>query len=290
MSRQPIQPSAQPAPPPGALGRFNSSRILNPNSNSVESRQDTFIISQGGSSHPRTASTSAATSSQQQPQKPEVKSLFSFVPPKGDAQKLYKAKKDKEPYEDMASIFSILTATERLENMWARRGAIHQQDYEKQCDILIQQYNVLKGAIEHTVPSLERFIVDYDMKINFAANRLKAGVPQTASSAPGGKALGRVAMNCTSSFITILDCIESNLVEVGTLLPYLTTLTFNLDTMRKNAARNGQDANIDIREPYEWRERLNEMGAHESLTLEQAKQLKVDIDNAYQAFEHTLND
>lgn len=240
----------------------------------------------------RASASAHAHAPHQRTARPKMASLFSFSPPGGDAQKLFKGAKEKERYEDMASIFSILTATERLENMWARRGAIHQQDYEKQCDILIQQYNVLKGPIERTVPSLERFIVDYDMKINFAANRLKAGVPQTVTTGThsGGKAIGRVAMNCTSSFITITDCIESNLVEVGTLLPYLTTLTFNLDAMKRNAVRNGQDSNIDIREPYEWREKLNEMPAHERLSVEQAKQLKVDIDNAYQAFEHTLND
>ena len=64
-------------------------------------------------------------------------------------------------------------------------------------------------------------------------------------------------MGCTSSFITILHCIDSNLVDVGTLLPYLTTLTFNHDLLRRNAIENSQYSNIDIREPYELRGQLN---------------------------------
>lgn len=206
------------------------------------------------------------------------------VRPTGERQRLYTDKHERERFDDMAAIFSLLTATERLENMWARRGATPQQDYEMQCDRLIKQYKTL-AATGNAVPDLRRFIAEYDCKANLAYARLEEGVPATVLGR--NKNVYKYVMNCTSMFYHLSDTIVMEQTGVDVLLPELTTLNRNLETIKRMAPHSNYDFNQKINA---WSQRLNEMPAHKKLSNEDAAQLKLDLDTSFQEFERAFND
>eukprot|EP00178_Gracilaria_changii_P020508 TRINITY_DN596_c0_g1_i1.p2 TRINITY_DN596_c0_g1~~TRINITY_DN596_c0_g1_i1.p2 ORF type:complete len:261 (-),score=55.79 TRINITY_DN596_c0_g1_i1:4634-5416(-) len=214
------------------------------------------------------------------------KSLFSTKPPSGTPVKLFADKAEKEMYEDMSAVFSLLTATERLENIWARRGAIAQNDYEQQCEKLIVQYRVLRTSTEKSIPNIDKFIAEYECKASKARPRLKAGVPATVlnvSNTP--KDLGKFVMRCTTLFHYCISCIDMNQRGVNVLLPDLTSLMKTL--ARVPALGNNFEFGDKIRM---WVEKLNAMPANEELSEQHAAQLKLDLDNGYAEFERAYND
>ncbi|KAI0563048.1 Vacuolar protein sorting-associated Vps28 [Gracilaria domingensis] len=213
-------------------------------------------------------------------------SLFSSKPPSGAVVKLFADKAEKEMYEDMSAVFSLLTATERLENIWARRGAIAQNDYEQQCDKLIQQFRVLRTSTEKSIPNIDKFIAEYECKASKARPRLKAGVPATVHSVSNTpKDLGKFVMRCTTLFHYCISCIDMNQRAVNVLLPDLTSLMKTL--ARVPALGNNFEFGHKIRM---WVEKLNAMPANEELTEQDAAQLKLDLDNGYAEFERAYND
>lgn len=193
----------------------------------------------------------------------------------------------------MSAVFSLLTATERLENMWARRGAISQPDYEQHCERLIQQYNMLKHSTEASIPNLDLFIAEYDCKASMARPRLKAGVAATmrsgsAHAKPKEKDLGKYVMRCTSLFHQLATCIDVHQIEVNMLLPDLSSLTKTLDAIGRITTR-GQDFQF-INKLSRWRDKLSTMPAHAQLSPEDATQLKLDLHTSFQEFESVFND
>ncbi|CAN8070534.1 unnamed protein product [Agarophyton chilense] len=212
--------------------------------------------------------------------------LFSTKPPSGTPVKLFSNKAEKEMYEDMSAVFSLLTATERLENIWARRGAIAQNDYEQQCEKLIQQYRVLRTSTEKSIPNIDKFIAEYECKASKARPRLKAGVPATVAVVSNTtKDLGKFVMRCTTLFHYCTSCIDMNQRAVNVLLPDLTSLMKTL--ARVPALGNNFEFGKKIRV---WVEKLNAMPANDELTEQDAAQLKLDLDNGYAEFERAYND
>lgn len=192
----------------------------------------------------------------------------------------------------MSAVFSLLTATERLENMWARRGAISQDDYETQCEKLIGQYNVLRRSTEPSVPNLDLFIAEYECKASMARHRLKAGVPATvtvtSSAANKPKDVGKFVVRCTAAFFDLVNCIEMKQLDVQILLPSLAGLCRSLDSIVRTAAR-GRSFEF-VEKLTNWRDKLHDMPAHGALSPEEASQLKLDLDTSYQEFESVFND
>lgn len=187
----------------------------------------------------------------------------------------------------MSAIFSILTATERLENMWARRGAINQEDYERQCEKLIQQYSVLRTTTEAAIPNIDLFIAEYDVKASLARPRLKAGVPATVmgKGSAKDKDQGKFIMRCTSLFHHVSNCIDMNQRAVGLLLPDLISLMKTLNRI----PTLGHD--FEFRDKIRfWVEKLNSMPAADELSEHDASQLKLDLDSGYVEFESAYND
>lgn len=250
--------------------------------------------------YPQTHQSNPWAPSQREPSKcleipsrtPPPMSHFSYLPPQGDPHPLTTGKRDKERLEDMSAVFSLLTATDRLENVWARRGAISQEEYEKQCEKLIQQYNVLRPSTESSIPDLDLFISEYDCKASMARHRLKVGVPATvtplSSVAHKPKDLGKYVVRCTANFYELVNSIELGQHSVSTLLPSVVSLCRSLDNIIRVAAR-GKSYEFVIK-LVKWRDRLYAMPAHATLSEEDASRLKLDLNTSYEEFENVLND
>lgn len=231
-------------------------------------------------SHPHSHTTSQLSINSSAP-------IFSPAKPVGESLKLFHDKREKEMYEDMSAVFSLLTATERLENIWARRGAISQDDYERQCEKLIQQYAVLRNSTEKAIPNIDLFIAEYDCKASKARPRLKAGVPATVLLSSGGKPKdqGKFVMRCTTLFHYVGNCIEMNQRGVSFLLPDLISLMKTLNRI----TTLGQDFEFNEKIRW-WVQKLNSMSATDELTEEDSSQLKLDLDKGFSEFESAYND
>lgn len=188
----------------------------------------------------------------------------------------------------MSAVFSLLTATERLENIWARRGAIAQDDYEQQCEKLIQQYSVLRGSTQTTIPNIDLFIAEYECKASKARPRLKAGVPATVLVPGGGgkgKDQGKFVMRCTTLFHYLGNCLDMNQRAVRLLLPDLISLM----KMLNRITTLGTDFEFGKKIRW-WVDKLNAMPAADELSEEEASQLKLDLDKGFAEFESAYND
>lgn len=216
-------------------------------------------------------------------------SVFSAAPPRGEPVRLYKDKRDEErngdKYEDMSAVFSVITATERLENIWARWGAISQEDYERQCELLIQQYRVLRNSTAEFIPKIDKFINEYDIKASKARPRLAAGYPVTVKGPTKPKDQHKFVFRCTSLFHQLGNCIDMNQLAVGLLLPDLISLMKTL----KSISALPQDFEFNKRIVY-WVEKLNAMPAAVELSHHEASQLKLDLDNGYAELETAISD
>lgn len=216
-------------------------------------------------------------------------SLFSSAPPRGEPIKLFNDKRDEErngdKYEDMSAVFSVITATERLENIWARWGAISQEDYECQCDLLIQQYRVLRDSTAEFIPKIDKFINEYDIKASKARPRLAAGYPVTVKGPTKPRDQHKYVFRCTSLFHQLGNCIDMNQLQVGVLLPDLISLMKTL----KSISALPQDFEFNKRIVY-WVEKLNAMPAAVEMTHDDASQLKLDLDNGYVELETAISD
>lgn len=215
---------------------------------------------------------------------PEPTSLFSSKPPTGEPIVLLRDEAEKDRFEDMSAVFSLITTTERLENIWARRGAFSKDDYEHHCETLIHSYNALRPSIDKYIPNIDMFIAEYDCKASKARGRLQAGVPATVQVAGAGTAKAkdreRAVMRCTFLFHEITNTIDLKQLSKYFLLPSLTSLMKMLNVL------STQNDNLEINHKLrKWVEKLNDMQPYEQLTDEEGSALRLDMDLGFDEFE-----
>jgi len=198
--------------------------------------------------------------------------------------KLYDNRKDREKYENMAELYSLIVSVERLEKAYVK-DSIKADEYTQACSKLIAKFKTIRPIVSSDVPDIERFMKEYRLDCPAATNRLlKVGVPATVEH--GGKdtvgeSTEKLILKVTQYFITTMDSVKLGMVAKDQLAPVLLDLMDALNTMQikefegKSMIRN-------------WVVTLNQMKAHESLDEEQARQLSYDIEMAYNQFHKTL--
>lgn len=215
-------------------------------------------------------------------------SVFSMHAPKGTPITLFgrtaEEKKTREVYEDMSTMFSIITTTERLENIQTRyHNLISAEAYEKHCRQLVHLYNTLHTAAEDTIPRLDKFMAQYELRAGKARLRLKHGFEPVEPVRPEDES--KFVFRATTLFHCVGNCIDMDQLAVGMLLPDLITL---MKTLQRIASL-GEDFGF-LPTLKNWVEKLNSMPAAEELEIEDAKQLKLDLDNGYAEFDSAISD
>ena len=92
-----------------------------------------------------------------------------------------------------------------------------------------------------------------------------------------------LAQQTTAAFITLLDTIAMQSLEVDYLLPFLTNV---LDSLNKHA---WLPADTNKEKLQEWKRALLGMRASERISAEQARQMKLDVDLCYTQFVELLS-
>jgi hypothetical protein len=91
---------------------------------------------------------------------------------------------EREHYETLAELYSVIYATEKLEKAFIR-DSISQEDYTQQCLLLIQKFKSLRNIINMSV---DEFMEKYKLNCPAAKHRLMVmGAPETVKKDKVGK-------------------------------------------------------------------------------------------------------
>jgi ESCRT-I complex subunit VPS28 len=143
---------------------------------------------------------------------------------------LYSSSRERQAYDDQATLYSIILATEHLERAYAR-DAVEQQEYVKECNKLISQFRLAeKAALAKLNMTTESFMQLYQMDCPRAVERLLImGVPEPIRSSTGESADVAVTVAETvQHFITAMDAVKLESRFVDELQPLLSDLMDSL--------------------------------------------------------------
>ncbi|KAM7495603.1 hypothetical protein LguiB_030212 [Lonicera macranthoides] len=135
-------------------------------------------------------------------------------------------------YENLPELFTIIKAMEKLEKAYVR-DIISSKEYEVECQKLIAHFKTLSSTLEDTVPNVDRFHDTYKMDCPAAINRLvTSGVPVTvehrAAASMSSTTSAAIVAECVHNFITSMDSLKLNMVDVDQVRPLLSDLSGSL--------------------------------------------------------------
>ena len=207
-------------------------------------------------------------------QKPLSSSTPSF---KGKV-KLFDNIKEREKYENLADLYSIINTVEHLEKAYVR-DAIKSEPYAKATTKLIAQFKTLKQILNIDV---EEFMKEYKIDCPAASYRLiKIGVPATVEHGSTSSDSSRVVAETVQHFITAMDAIKIDQRSVDQLQPWISAL---IDSLGKCRIKDFEEK----QKIKEWLIIFNSMKASDELDDDQLRQLAFDLENAYNSFHKLL--
>ncbi|KAK7962633.1 VPS28 protein [Apiospora aurea] len=206
--------------------------------------------------------------------------------------KLAETRAERDLQDSLAEIFSIIVTLDELEKAFLK-DAIPEADYTEICERSLKQYKSILAdeTVANAFVGLEEFKAEWDLEVPRATERLKVGMPSTAvtasaSSAPAppsstSNMSGALILEATQDFITFLDALRLGLLAKDQLHPLLTDV---IQSVNKVTDRDFENRGKIV----QWLITLNQMRATEELSEQQARELELDINSAYQGFKSTL--
>lgn len=225
--------------------------------------------------------------------------------------KLAETSAERDLYESLAEIYSIITTLDALEKAYLR-DSIRETEYTETCDRLLRQYksNLADETVAAAFGDLERFKLAWRLEAPKATERLRIMLPATVERVPaqqglhghshnghhhrhnsqqpgggggggGGGAGASHIVAVSESFITLFDAVKLNILSKETLHPIL------VETIQ--AVNKVTDRDFDNKgKIVQWLIVLNQMRIADSLSPEQARELQFDMQLAYDGFKSTL--
>ena len=197
---------------------------------------------------------------------------------------LYSSSRERQAYDDQATLYAIILATEHLERAYAR-DAVTQQEYVQECNKLISQFRLAeKAALPKLNMTTAQFMDLYQMDCPRATERLlNMGVPEPGGQTAQHHDVAVTVAKTVENFITAMDAVKIETRFVDELQPLLSDL---MDTLTKLP---------DIPEDFapndkvkKWLQKLNGMRAIDEISEEDSRQLSMDLDSAYVEFTRYL--
>ena len=196
---------------------------------------------------------------------------------------------EKHQQTNEANLFSLLRTVESLERSFVN-GSVKAEDYEKHCSQLIAQFRVAERALKDM--TIEEFIEEHHIDCPLAQERLLGtGVAAThlynvgGESRPshaGGDSL--LVFELSQHFVTLMDSLKLNMRAVDELHPTLKELQSTVSKIANAEKLDGIDKIM------QWLKKLNALRAHDVLTEDDARQMGMDLENAYTSFHKWLRE
>jgi len=203
--------------------------------------------------------------------------------------KLAETRAERDLQDSLAEVFSIVVTLDELEKAYLK-DAIPEADYTEICDRLLKQYKAILAdeGVAREFVDLDTFKNDWEMEVPRATERIRIGLPSTViaptvatSSSTGGGSNGTLILEATQDFITFLDALKLGLLAKDQLHPLLSDVIQSVNKVT--------DQDFDSRgKIVQWLITLNQMKATEEVSEDQARELELDMNSAYQGFKATL--
>ncbi|KFH43358.1 Vacuolar protein sorting-associated protein-like protein [Hapsidospora chrysogenum ATCC 11550] len=208
--------------------------------------------------------------------------------------KLAETRAERDLQDSLAELFSIIISLDELEKAYLK-DAIPEAEYTEICERSLRQYKALLAdeKIAKEFKSLEEFKAQWDIEVPRATERIRVGMPSTtvtasssSSTAPApshaaSNTSGILILEATQEFITFLDAVKLGLLSKDQLHPLLSDVIQSVNKVT--------DKDFDNRgKIVQWLITLNQMKATDELSEQQARELEMDIQQAYNGFRQTL--
>ncbi|RDL33097.1 Vacuolar protein sorting-associated protein [Venustampulla echinocandica] len=203
--------------------------------------------------------------------------------------KLAETRAERDLQDSLAEVFSVIITLDELEKAYLK-DAISEADYTETCDRLLKQYKAIltDETVAREFVDLETFKAEWDMEVPRATERIRIGLPSTvtapshtATTTTNGGTNGTLILEATQDFITFLDALKLGLLAKDQLHPLLSDVIQSVNKVT--------DSDFEGRAKIvQWLIALNQMKATEEVGEEQARELELDMNSAYQGFKATL--
>jgi ESCRT-I complex subunit VPS28 len=197
--------------------------------------------------------------------------------------KLYRNARDREKFDNMADLFSILTTLQQLEKAYIR-DCVKPKEYTSACSKLLVQFKAAFKLVQgfEDCPNIETFVRMYKLDCPAALQRIKEDRPITIRDDKGNTS--KCIADIVALFITLMDKVRLDLRAMDQLQPDLRDL---MDTMNRLSIL---PSDFEGKEKVQrWVETFGNMSASDELTEEQARQLTHDLEGSYNAFNRLLH-
>eukprot|EP00483_Globobulimina_turgida_P000251 UN00251 len=193
--------------------------------------------------------------------------------------------KEKQKYNKLADLYSIIITVEHLEIVWAR-GCCEDEAYTQQCQKLITRYKSILPTIDAYYPKIGDFFKEYCPDCHAARNRLvNIGVPATTfhgssqNKLNDAKGLQLTIAQTVQYFITTVDGLQLSLKAVDEIHPHLKDLMESV-----NKVTTLPPDHVAKTKVQQWLIKLNQMKASDELSDDDIRQMTFDLENAYSGF------
>ncbi|CAF2886028.1 unnamed protein product [Rotaria sp. Silwood2] len=194
--------------------------------------------------------------------------------------RLWKNPRERERYDNMADVFSIITTLQALEKAYIK-DLVEPDEYTKNCEKLLAKFAAAFRAIQSQFPLIEDFVRKYKLDCPAALLRIREGRPITVRDDRGN--MGKAIAETVSLFINLMDKLKLN-IRANDMLQ--TDVRELLDVINR---MNMIPSNYIGREKIsKWLNILANMNAAEEITEDQARQFQMDLEICFSEFNRLL--
>jgi len=195
--------------------------------------------------------------------------------------KLYNNAREREMYDNLAEVYSIIKTLQALEKAFVK-DFVNAKEYTAACAKLLEQYKIAFRQVKHHVSSLNEFVTLYKLEDCHAAlERIREERPITIKDDKGNTY--KCVFDITSDFITVMDQLRLESHAKDELQPNLKNLSESMNRM------------VNLPADFEGRSKVNNwlttfggMSASDNLSDDQVRQMLFDMESAYNAFNRFL--
>ncbi|KAG8175688.1 hypothetical protein JTE90_011575 [Oedothorax gibbosus] len=197
--------------------------------------------------------------------------------------KLYRTAREREKYDNMADLYSVINTLQCLEKAYIK-DCVTAKEYTAACSKLLVQYKAAFKQVQgEEFPTVEVFMKKFRLDCPAAIQRIKEDRPITIKDDKGNTS--KCIADIVSLFITILDKLRLELKSMDELQPDLREL---YDTMcRLTLLPSDFEGKKKV---HDWLQTMSSMAASDELTEAQVRQFIFDLESAYSSFNRLLHE
>eukprot|EP00028_Trichosphaerium_sp_Am-I-7-wt_P002522 CAMPEP_0168524862 /NCGR_PEP_ID=MMETSP0405-20121227/10934_1 /TAXON_ID=498012 /ORGANISM="Trichosphaerium sp, Strain Am-I-7 wt" /LENGTH=226 /DNA_ID=CAMNT_0008547213 /DNA_START=81 /DNA_END=761 /DNA_ORIENTATION=+ len=193
--------------------------------------------------------------------------------------KLHSNKQEREHFDNLANLYSILKTTEALESTYSTPGALDPSEYRIVCAKFIADYESTRKLTRKEEPDIKKFMATYNLNVPLAYERLETAKAPHGAPSDSPKAIAEAVQH----FITLMDALKLQIGAVDEIQPLVVELMESL----KKLPFIAPDFEA-ITKLKNWLLVLGKMKAIDELSEEQIRQMSFDLDSSYTAFHKAM--